>query len=208
MLVPANYVQKFGKKAVPLEGEEYKFKSENKFEYIFWSDDLGSSKYGVGNYKVKQHQLLLEFTDEPLPRLKSTLTSKKNASTDLTQNFYQVHVKTDTGINLPGVTILLTNVNNDILTGAATDSQGMAKLVSAKESIPNLLKVSFVGFNDLTFEIDQQENMYFDVTLAGKYGTRITDKQIKKRIKIKKNKIVIDQKEFKIDPAAGLKLTL
>jgi hypothetical protein len=207
MLVPANYVQKHGKNEVPQVSEGYKFKKENKFEYIFWSDDLGSMKYGVGNFKVKQHQLLLEFTDEPLPRLKSALTSKKITSTDLTQNIYQVHVKTDTGTNLPGVNILLISVNNNILTGTATDSSGMAKLVLAKESIPNLLKVSFIGFEDLIFKIDQQESMYFNVTLAGKYGARITDKQRIKRIKIKNNSIVIDQKEFEIAPAANYNLT-
>jgi len=196
ILIPATYVEKHDKNVVRFVNEEYKFKKENKFEYKYWSDDLNSSRYGVGDYKLKKHRLILEFTDESLPKPKSSLIGKVISIADSSQNFYQVQVKTDTGINLPGVTILLINVNNEIITGTATNINGIAEFVFLKKSIPKLLKVSFIGYEDVDFELDHNESLYFEVTLAQKIGTRIINKQTQKRIKIKNNRVLIDGKEY------------
>ena len=194
-LSPTTYVEKPDKNLVRFVSEEYKFKSGNKFEYTYSSDNLSSSEYGTGNFKIEKHRLLLEFTDEPWNRPKSTLISKETAIADSSQNFYQVHVKTYSGINLPGVTILLTNVDNDIISGTATDKNGMAEIKLLRRSHPTLLKVSFIEFEDIIYDIGHNNSFNFELTLAEKYGTRITNKQMV-RIKIKHNSIIIDNKEY------------
>lgn len=197
ILIPSTYVEKHDKNVVLFVSEEYKFKDENKFEYKYWSDDLNSSRYGVGNFQINKRSLLLEFTDETLTNPKSTLISKDTSIADSSQNFYQVHVKTYSGINLAGVNFFLTNLNNKIIKGITTNMNGMAKLVLSKKSMPSLLKINALGYEDMIFEINDNESLNFEVTLAEKvYGTRITNKRMEKRIKFKVNSIIIDGKEY------------
>ena len=88
VLIPATYVEKHD--GPSYVSEKYKFKRENKFEYTYSSDDLNSSRYGVGNYQLKKHRLLLEFTDEPLDRPKSALIRKEASVADSSEKFYRV----------------------------------------------------------------------------------------------------------------------
>jgi len=195
-LLPATYVEKPVKNVAKFVTEEYQFKKANKFAYTFSSDDLGSSKYGIGNFKIKKNRLLLDFTDEPWTRPTSTLESQEIAPPDSSRNLYQVQVKTLSGIMLPGVTVLVTNVNNDIIAGAATNINGRAELNVSKESNPARLQISYVEFEDIKYELAAYKSLSVEVTLAETYGARIINKQVEKRIKIKHNGVVINGKEF------------
>jgi len=195
-LLPGTYVEKPDKNLAKFVTEEYQFKKANKFAYTFSSDDLGSSKYGIGNFKIDNQQLLLEFTDEPWIMPTSTLVSQEITPPDSSRNLYQVQVKTTSGSMLPGVTILVTNVNNDIITGAATDINGRAELSVSKESNRARLQISYVEFEDIRYELAANKSLSVEVTLAETYGARIINKQVEKRIKIKHNGVVINGKEF------------
>ena len=195
-LLPGTYVEKPDKNLAKFVTEEYQFKKANKFAYTFSSDDLGSSKYGIGNFKIDNQQLLLDFTDEPWTRPTSTLESREITPPDSSRNLYQVQVKTVSGIMLPGVTILVTNVNNDIIAGTATDKNGKAELSVSKKSNPAQLKNSYIGYEDIRYELAPNKSLSVQVSLAETYGTRITNKQMEKRIKIKHNGFVINGKEF------------
>jgi len=197
ILIPSTYIEKYNKNVVLFVSEEYKFKDKNQFEYKFWSDDLNSSRYGGGNFQINNHRLLLEFTDESLTNPKSTSISKDTSIAGSSQNFYQVHVKTYSGINLASANIFLTNLNNEIIEGITTDMNGMTEISLSKRSTPDLLKVSLIGYEDIIFEINDNESLNLEVTLAKKvYGTRITNKRMEKRIKFKDNSVIIGGKEY------------
>jgi len=195
VLIPATYVQKHDQPSYV--SEEYKFQRENRFEYKFFSDDLGSSKYGVGNYQVKEHRLILEFTDELLDRPRPVLIRKEASVADSSKKSYRVQVKTYSGDNLLGANVILTNKINEVIAGSTTDNNGAAEITLSQESTPAFLNVSFIGYEDMLLEVNPKQNLNFVVVLADKvYGARITNKRVEKKIKIKKASIMIDAKEY------------
>lgn len=196
ILDPGIYVEKPKKDVIRLVSEEFQFKSGNKFEYTYLSDDLRSSKHGAGNYKIENKKLILEFTNELLKKPKSEVVSKEIQQPDSTHNIYQIQVKDPKGNNLGFANLVFINTNNEVIKATTSGLNGKAEVLIAKESNPLLLKAPYVGFEEVIYELPKNKSLSLEVILAENYSTQITNKRVERRLKIKKDYIVIDGREY------------
>jgi rRNA maturation protein Rpf1 len=201
-LILGTYVQKPDVKIIRWTNEEFKFLSENRFEYTYLSDDLTSSKHGAGIFKIKNDKLQMEFSNEPLESPKSVVISKEIQQADSSQNIFQIHVKTHKGVNLDGANIMLIDANQEGIF-ATTDLNGKAELKLPKESNPTLFKLSSLGFESMVYELPKNRNLSIEVTLSENFSTQITNKRMERKIKIKKDYIIIDGKEYQVSTFAN-----
>ena len=196
MPFPVTYTDYYGPSVISFVDKEYIFNTADRFEYVFFSDDISSSKYGYGNYLVEGGQLVLNFTEEVVEP-KSTVESRERSAADSSYNQYIIVATSPSGTNLEGVSVLLTDLEGNYLTGATTDSYGRAEITWTKGSPPILLKLSSLGYASLDYTITSGRSQHFVATLVERnVGTRIINQQWKKRIRFRKDALVIDGEKF------------
>ncbi len=176
--------------------------SEYKFEYTYSSDDLNSSKHGVGNYKIKNDKLQMKFSNEPLASPKSVVISKEIQPTDSSKKIFQIHIKTHKGNDVEGANILLLDSKNEGII-SLTDKNGKAELILPIESQPIIFKTSNVGFEDVVYELPKDRNLSLEVTISENFSTQIMNKRMERRIKIKKDHIIIDGRKYQKNTLAN-----
>jgi len=189
------YAEKTDKNILRFAGESFQFKEFNKFEYEFYSDDLISSKHGVGVYKIKAQKLILNFKGSS--KDSSTAESQIRLAKDTSQIHYTFHVIIKkAGVDLPFVSITLSDSNKTVITGTRTDINGSASITIAKDTQPLLLKVSGVGYEPLSLPILINEGLSFEIALAQYYGERIFYTEMIREFKMNDGRIYIDRKEY------------
>lgn len=194
---PSTYVEKHADNVISFENTEYTFKTADEFEYSFFTDAVNYSKYGHGKYNIRGSRLQLSFSEELSDTIKSVVEGKQIFKTDSSRNVCQVHVKSFSGAPLGYVNVLIADSKNNILKHSVTDDNGNAEIILPNDSAPLSLKVSMIGLDNVTHEIDKNKSTRFEITIADrKLGSQIRGKQLTKRIKIRKNNLLIDGEEF------------
>ncbi|MTI32577.1 hypothetical protein [Xanthovirga aplysinae] len=198
IITPGNYSEKFEKDIISFESEGYIFRDNGRFEYYFSSDMLSSSKYGAGNYMIKNNKLLLEFTDKLEPKVNSSGKARPILVEDTAQIHYQLEVVADTGESLPGANILLMDENRQLIAKQLSDLQGKAEFKLLKNQNPISLRVEFNGLEPFELNLEEEKSFHFNIKLVSKmkYGTQILKSQVNKKIRIKDNTLLINGKEF------------
>ena len=138
---PATYTDYHDPSVVSFVDKEYIFKTADRFEYIFFSDNIDNSRYGYGDYLIKGRKLVLNFTEEVVEP-ESAIESKELPIADTSRNYYTIAVTSSLGMHLEDINVLLTDLKGNYLTGISTDSSGNAELTLPKGRTPVLLKFS------------------------------------------------------------------
>lgn len=184
------------KKQIGFESEIFQFKKDGSFGYILKTDT--GIKFGKGNFERKKSLLTLYFEGCEECAEKQELTILKDSADTL-----QINIRVEafeTGKTLPG-----TNTGflySDVWTEA--DKQGIIRLKVPKFSERKVLKLTYIGFDDVSILVESEFS-----TIDG--VVRLTDNSIypkgealsfkvsqwkKSRLKMKrssKNRILYDK---------------
>ncbi|MFA7301962.1 MAG: carboxypeptidase-like regulatory domain-containing protein [Candidatus Shapirobacteria bacterium] len=194
ILKPGIYEQTLRDGSFNSEYEQYRFNSDKTFEYYYFHDDIGQSKYGIGNYSISGNELLLEFNNDFIELSRVRLIE---ISIDDNSNYrLQFYVQGMSGAKLLGANIQITNLDNEIIASTVADRQGYAEISLSDMIVPILVKVSVIGYQDLVYQINNQESIQLEIKLMEDYGAIIKNERFSRTIKIQRKSILIENKEF------------
>lgn len=146
-LPSGTYVQAHRSGVIALEGRTLCLADDHTFAYVFWSDDLSSSRYGAGTYQLAGRRLRLIFAAS-LPVAASAQVQALATAPDNLVLAFEVRGRSAAGraVALPYAVVTAYDKANKLLTGASTDAQGRAKLRLPRGAQPQLLRAEGLGF--------------------------------------------------------------
>jgi len=146
-LTAGEYSETRGPGVILLEGQTLRLASDHTFVYEHWSDDVSSSRYGMGTYRLAGHKLQLRFVAPPLAVVEVQAQPIAAPADSLVLAFAVVGRPTlgtaQTQV-LPGATILAYDATGQVVAGASSDAAGRAVLHPTHRA--RRLRVQSLGF--------------------------------------------------------------
>jgi len=174
--------------------EKYTFDNDT-FTYNYYSDDIGSERYGYGNYLQNRYTAYLKYSEAPElnPSIAKVTTSNPNQFT-FSMDF---SVKID-DMSAPGVNIRIMDSTGVIKQNLQTNTEGIATFIADKEFFfPLNVNVRYIGQNEYKYTVNSPKNYHFDIDLKPSIGNLITAVTEEKDIRKKGDHIYINGKKFK-----------
>ncbi len=145
------------------------FPGADSVKYVFFSDMVGSERYGKGRYRIAGNKLILTFDGTAPPPSTVQVTTKKTARDSLSL-FFRVGTLIDSvKAPLPGINIAIQDTARKTITGTVTAKDGTAQLTMARSSHPRRVLFSFIGMQSVEYSL-QDNDASFDVLLQAYYG--------------------------------------
>ena len=146
-LPSGTYLQVHRGRVIALEGRTLSLADNLSFAYAFWSDDLSSSRYGVGTYQLVGRRLRLTFAASP-PVAASAQVQALAIAPDGLELTFEVRGRSAARrvVALSYAVVTAYGKANNLLAGASTDAQGRAKLRLPRGTQPQLLRAECLGF--------------------------------------------------------------
>lgn len=160
--------------------------------------------FGCGNYSIEKNTLVLKFKDIPPQKLESltipeykinkTGTSKKDYIT-----IYLDVIESWGNEPLAGARINIYDFYRNIIRkNIKANDSGFAKIKVSNKFLPILVKVFFIGFDPLEFQINEIMDYYLRVILKSYYSVLYKENEIKKF-----QLHIIDHTSFRLDDYFG-----
>ena len=143
--------------------EEFNFKSNFNFEYVYSSCTGG--KTGIGTYKLDGSQLSLNFANPKINTTSKTTSIKRQLTEKDTTNLNITFFDSNDLTKIPGVIITYKKKSNGEISGTSSDFDGTASLKIENNELPLELEVSFIGAKLKKIKIDQSGDYIIEFIL-------------------------------------------
>lgn len=143
--------------------EEFIFKSNFNFEYVYSSCTGGKS--GIGTYKLNRRQLLLNFTEPKVNSSSKTTSIKRQLTEKDTTNLNLTFFNSNDLTKIPGVTISYKSKSNGKVFGTSSDFNGTASLRVRNNELPIELEIRFIGAKTKNLKIDNSGDYIIEYIL-------------------------------------------
>jgi hypothetical protein len=143
--------------------EEFNFKSNFNFEYVYSSCTGG--KTGIGTYKIDRSQLLLSFANPKVNSSSKTNSIKRQLTEKDTTNLHLTFLDSNDLTKIPGVIISYKRKSNGEICGTSSNFEGNASLKVENNELPVELEVRFIGAKTKNLKIDKNGDYIIEYIL-------------------------------------------